>query len=168
MFKGDRCPTLVLKPKIFIIQTADRALEKDDGAEHGDGDGATPIIRKIPVEADLFIYHSMFSDEYTEDLLSVNKDKYNELVREGLVADPITNDSPASYFIYTLHKAINNATRNQKLDINDWIFSTNDIIKSFIKGGMWQVSGGSEVWSVTPTIPVSCSQLTKKLVFNVH
>uniref|UniRef100_UPI0037E95F7A caspase-3a n=1 Tax=Semicossyphus pulcher TaxID=241346 RepID=UPI0037E95F7A len=50
LFRGDRCQSLVGKPKLFFIQAC-RGTELDGGIEADSGEGTT----KIPVEAD-FLY----------------------------------------------------------------------------------------------------------------
>ncbi|KAJ8318172.1 hypothetical protein KUTeg_003263 [Tegillarca granosa] len=50
-FKGDRCPTLVGKPKLFFLQELDQ--------------GGVPGIRKIPVEADFLFAYSTVPGYYS-------------------------------------------------------------------------------------------------------
>ncbi|XP_060076531.1 caspase-7-like [Ylistrum balloti] len=52
-FRGNRCQSLVLKPKIFIIMSWDK---DPDSRIVSDGDQDEPKISKIPTDSDVLIY----------------------------------------------------------------------------------------------------------------
>ncbi|KAK6170502.1 hypothetical protein SNE40_018882 [Patella caerulea] len=100
-FKGDRCPTLVGKPKIFILNAC-RGDEVDPGVEEYDQTDsrqsftALPKIHKIPIDADIFVCFSCsqgystlrdpFSGSYfVQDLCSVFKEYGEKLHLSELV-----------------------------------------------------------------------------------
>ncbi|KTG29915.1 hypothetical protein cypCar_00006836 [Cyprinus carpio] len=60
LFRGDRCPSLVGKPKLFFIQAC-RGTELDPGVETDSAD--KPI--RIPVEADFLYAYSTVSGYYS-------------------------------------------------------------------------------------------------------
>lgn len=75
-FKGDRCPTLVGKPKLFFLQTCrasriDRVLDLTDSVSDRSelseelDQGGVPGIRKIPVEADFLFAYSTVPGYYS-------------------------------------------------------------------------------------------------------
>jgi len=63
-FKGDNCPTLVGKPKIFFIQACrgrkfDWGADMPDSGEDETDSGPEVSVRKIPVEADVLMAYSV-------------------------------------------------------------------------------------------------------------
>ncbi|KAL5018724.1 hypothetical protein ScPMuIL_004446 [Solemya velum] len=71
-FRGDRCPTLVGKPKLFFIQAC-RGAKIDHGVDMTDSTSEkseedmldSSTLRKIPVEADFFFAYSTVAGHYS-------------------------------------------------------------------------------------------------------
>jgi hypothetical protein len=69
-FKGDKCPSLVGKPKLFIIQAC-RGYQTDAGVNvnvadaKGIGEQGKPAMVKLPVEADFLFAYSTIPGYYS-------------------------------------------------------------------------------------------------------
>ncbi|OCT99585.1 hypothetical protein XELAEV_18005367mg [Xenopus laevis] len=64
LFRGDRCKTLVGKPKIFFIQAC-RGTELDSGIETDSGSEPGEETHRIPVEADFLYAYSTVPGYYS-------------------------------------------------------------------------------------------------------
>ncbi|KAG8453687.1 hypothetical protein GDO86_000355 [Hymenochirus boettgeri] len=64
LFRGDRCKTLVGKPKIFFIQAC-RGTELDAGVETDSGSEMGQDTQRIPVEADFLYAYSTVPGYYS-------------------------------------------------------------------------------------------------------
>ncbi|CAI9543544.1 unnamed protein product [Staurois parvus] len=64
LFRGDRCKTLVGKPKLFFIQAC-RGTELDSGVETDSGGGSQEETHRIPVEADFLYAYSTVPGYYS-------------------------------------------------------------------------------------------------------
>ncbi|KAL7841046.1 hypothetical protein SRHO_G00247370 [Serrasalmus rhombeus] len=62
LFRGDRCPSLVGKPKLFFIQAC-RGTDLDAGIEMDSNSDGSPV--KIPVEADFLYAYSTAPGYYS-------------------------------------------------------------------------------------------------------
>eukprot|EP00079_Xenopus_tropicalis_P032868 XP_017946639.1 PREDICTED: caspase-3 isoform X1 [Xenopus tropicalis] len=64
LFRGDRCKTLVGKPKLFFIQAC-RGTDLDSGIETDSGSEPGEEIQRIPVEADFLYAYSTVPGYYS-------------------------------------------------------------------------------------------------------
>ncbi|XP_061186296.1 caspase-3-like [Saccostrea echinata] len=149
-FKGNNCPNLILKPKIFILQSCNPNLKKVNRANFAGG-LPSPQICRVPIEADILIYLSEVSGRYTDAMKRETKEKRNI-------------DQTACQFVYTLYEEVRKLTdRKEEFEITELIIGVNLSLWGFIKDGYYESDEGFP-WNIDPKVPVCIDQLTKKLV----
>lgn len=68
-FNGNNCRNLVLKPKIFLVQTCDAYLKQKDMSQFsGRAPLPPPSLYRVPIEADFLLYHSEVSGVYSKKM----------------------------------------------------------------------------------------------------
>ncbi|XP_062597880.1 uncharacterized protein LOC134259296 [Saccostrea cucullata] len=150
-FKGNQCPHLILKPKVFLIQTCNPNLVQINKAQLSMGSGPLPQIQRTPIEADILIYQSIISGEY-----SAHKGN--------------TDSKSACQFVYALFKEVEALTDDrEEFELTDLILNVNRSLEDFIEEEYNKSNDGNKSWNIgPPEVPVCIDQLTKKLVLKTR
>ncbi|KAK3091474.1 hypothetical protein FSP39_020086 [Pinctada imbricata] len=176
VFKSDHCHRLVCKPKIFIVHTDYHDLRKEDRSLFTGGPGGRTHV-KVPVEADIILYHSQLAAKYTKDMVIEN---YRKLVNQGLVlgfkeeqsnggGDTEMEKKPGTHFIFTLCKAAESLHKDRQFDLLKLIFRTNEKLQEFLDSGCWKpLISENRSWTIDPKIPFCNIQLTKNLIYDLQ
>ncbi|XP_055999678.1 caspase-3-like [Ostrea edulis] len=165
-FKGDLCPSLILKPKIFLIQTCDLNLEQINNANFVRSPSEpTPQLHRTPIEADLLMYHSLVSGGYTDKMKKERKESLKNIIDH--VGDK--NGNSACQFVYTLYKEVKALIdRAEEFEWTDLILRVNNSLMEFIEKKHYESDDRKKPWNIEPRIPVCVDQLTKKLVLKTR
>ncbi|XP_061187325.1 caspase-3-like [Saccostrea echinata] len=166
-FKGLFCPNLILKPKVFLIQTCNPFLVKKNKAFFSGEEEEEPSrIQRTPIEADILVYQSIVSGGYTDRMKPETKRGLGEYI------DHIgnTDGQSACQFVYALYKEVTALTDKEgEFELNDLILNVNRSLEDFIKKEHYKSDERDKPWKQgPPEVPVCIDQLTKKLVLKTR
>ncbi|XP_061187326.1 caspase-3-like [Saccostrea echinata] len=165
-FKGNYCPNLILKPKIFLIQTCNPNLDQKDRSLFFREGELLPKIQRTPIEADILIYHSIVSGGYTDRMKPETKRGLGENI------DHIgnTDGQSACQFVYALYKEVTALTdHREEFELTDLILNVNRSLDDFIEKEHYKSDERNKPWNIEPPeVPVCIDQLTKKLVLKTR
>ncbi|XP_062569585.1 caspase-3-like [Saccostrea cucullata] len=165
-FKGNHCPHLILKPKVFLIQTCNPNLDQKDRSLFLKDEGLQPQIQRTPIEADILIYHSIVSGGYTDRMKKETKSGLGENI------DHIgsTDGQSACQFVYALYKEVTALTdHREEFELTDLILNVNRSLEDFIEKEHYKSDERNKPWNIEPPeVPVCIDQLTKKLVLKTR
>ncbi|XP_062609660.1 caspase-3-like [Saccostrea cucullata] len=171
-FKGNHCPHLILKPKVFLIQTCNPNLDQINKANFAAVGGLLPQIQRTPIEADILIYQSTVSGGYTDKMKKETKEGLGEHIDHGETTElkASTDHHPACQFVYALYNEVKALTdTKQEFELTDLLLSVNSKLEYFIKKEHYKSDEEDTSWNIEPPeVPVCIDQLTKKLVLNTR
>lgn len=167
LFNGNNCRNLVLKPKIFLVQTCNTQLTQRDRSLFVDGFSITPPFR-VPIEADLLLYHAEISGGYTSKMKEGTRKSLGEVIDQGDWGGG-GDWTPACQFVYRLYKEVEAfADQQTEFELTDLILGVNRSLMEFIDKQHFKSDEDNKPWNIEPKIPICVDQLTKKLVLRTN
>ncbi|XP_062592851.1 caspase-3-like, partial [Saccostrea cucullata] len=162
-FKGNHCPHLILKPKIFLIQTCNPNLDQINKANFAAVGGLLPQIQRSPIEADILIYQSTVSGGYTDRMKKKTKSRLGKNIDHK-------RKKSACQFVYALYKEVKALTdHREEFELTDLILNVNKSLEDFIEKEHYKSDERNKPWNIEPPeVPVCINQLTKKLVLKTQ
>lgn len=168
-FNGNNCRNLVLKPKIFLVQTCNAQLAQKDRSLFMDGVSLS-LPARVPIEADLLLYHSEVSGGYTSKMKKETKERLGSVIDQGdREGGGDERETPACQFVYTLYKKVEAlAGQQNEFEFTDLILGMNRSLMEFIDKEHYQSDEDNKPWTIEPKIPICVDQLTKRLVLRTN
>eukprot|EP00105_Crassostrea_gigas_P010828 XP_011426231.1 PREDICTED: caspase-7 isoform X2 [Crassostrea gigas] len=170
-FNGNNCRNLVLKPKIFLVQTCDAYLKQKDMSQFsGRAPLPPPSLYRVPIEADFLLYHSEVSGVYSKTMKEKTRQSLGSVIDQGnRNGGGDERETPACQFVYTLYKEVEALTGQQKdFELTDLILGVNRSLMEFIDKKHYRPDIGDIPWDKEPKIPICVDQLTKRLVLRTN
>nr|UCU83346.1 caspase-7 [Crassostrea hongkongensis] len=168
-FNGNNCRNLVLKPKIFLVQTCNAQLAQKDRSLFMDG-VSLPLPARVPIEADLLLYHSEISGGYTSKMKKETRESLGSVIDQGdRNGGGDERETPACQFVYTLYNEVEAlAGQQNEFELTDLILRVNRSLMEFIDKEHYRSDEDNKPWTIEPMIPICVDQLTKRLVLGTN
>uniref|UniRef100_A0A8W8M120 Caspase family p20 domain-containing protein n=1 Tax=Magallana gigas TaxID=29159 RepID=A0A8W8M120_MAGGI len=170
-FNGNNCRNLVLKPKIFLVQTCDAYLKHEDKSQFSGRATIPPSsLYRVPLEADILLYHSEVSGGYTSKMKKENRESLGSVIDQGdRSGDGDERETPACQFVFTLYNEVEAlAGQQNKFELTDLILGVNRSLMEFIDKEHYRSDEYNKPWNIEPKIPICVDQLTKRLVLGTN
>ncbi|XP_034306344.2 caspase-7 isoform X2 [Magallana gigas] len=170
-FNGNNCRNLVLKPKIFLVQTCDAYLKHEDKSQFSGRATIPPSsLYRVPLEADILLYHSEVSGGYTSKMKKETRESLGSVIDQGdRSGGGDERETPACQFVYTLYNEVEAlAGQQNEFELTDLILGVNKSLMEFIDKGHYKSDEHNKPWNIEPMIPICVDQLTKRLVLGTN